>query len=429
MKGKGWSKDWRICYLPESDDISPEALSNLKCPFNTIPKLKDSIPAEFTENVQHLLSSQDTGAPYTGYYARLNNALVSVSNVYGIWFEVCIWENKFECFRLAQSELRLKNHPLPGINFILLEQTGVPTQPPSCTEGPSEPRDTMPFAAAITAVTEQVAKEQAERPLTPFKDPSSDEDDGKDYKPKYKDVFGSFGMWSSQTAQGKPPCQPCGTRDDPFSLENLPQDDKEEKAHWLEGIHPDKFNGDHSQTTRFLAAFNWFMLMNYKANIAKDPIMHSIYFLSLLEGPKCEGWVNAADRWLRHIVKDPSIIPWWSDAWVELEKWFKEAFSDYAEHERAQDELKKLKMRNDNLDEYLATFKTHALHADIDMNDHTNLQTFALRLPWSLADTCIKMENPETYKQWRATVQCQQKIYLKMKSHHSEYGTFNTSRT
>jgi len=51
------------------------------------------------------------------------------------------------------------------------------------------------------------------------------------------------------------------------------------------------------------------MLMNYKADIAKDPIMHSIYFLSLLEGPKCKGWVDAADRWLRHVVEDPSIIP------------------------------------------------------------------------------------------------------------------------
>jgi len=88
VKGKSRSKDWRIRYLPETDDIAPEALSNLKCPFDTIPEPKDSVPAEFTENVRHLLSSQETGAPYTGYYARLNNALVSVSNVYGVWFEV-----------------------------------------------------------------------------------------------------------------------------------------------------------------------------------------------------------------------------------------------------------------------------------------------------------------------------------------------------
>jgi len=286
----------------------------------------------------------------------------------------------------------------------------------------------MAFAEAITATTKAVQEEQVKRPPTPFDDPSSDEDKEK-YRPKYKDVFGSFGMHSSQTACNKPPHRPCGTGDDPFTLENLPQDDKEEKACRLEGIHPDKFNGDRSQTTRFLATFNQFILMNYKANIAKDPIMHSIYFLSLLKGPKCEGWVDAANRWLCHIVEDPSMIPHRSDAWKELEKRFKEAFSDYAERKRAQDELKKLKMRNNNLDEYLAAFETQALQADIDMNNHTNLQTFALGLPQSLADTCIKMENPETYKQWRATVQRQQKIYLKTKLLHSEYRTFNTSRT
>ena len=114
----------------------------------------------------------------------------------------------------------------------------------------------MPFAEAIIAATEAVQKEQKERPPTPFDDPSDDESDDEDHRPRYKDVFGSFGMQSSQTACNKPPRQPCGTRDDPFSLENLPQDDKEDKACGLEGIHPNKFNGDRSQTTRFLATFN-----------------------------------------------------------------------------------------------------------------------------------------------------------------------------
>ena len=94
---KSQSKDWRICYLPESNNTSPKALSILKCPFWTIPKPKDSVPAEFTEKVRHLQGEQN-GAPYTGYYTQLNNTLVSVSNIYGIWFEVCLRENKFECF-------------------------------------------------------------------------------------------------------------------------------------------------------------------------------------------------------------------------------------------------------------------------------------------------------------------------------------------
>jgi len=58
----------------------------------------------------------------------------------------------------------------------------------------------------MAAATALVEKEQKERPLTPFDDPSSDEEDGEDNKPKYRDVFGSFGMQSSQTARDKVPC-------------------------------------------------------------------------------------------------------------------------------------------------------------------------------------------------------------------------------
>ena len=163
--------------------------------------------------------------------------------------------------------------------------------------------------------------------------------------------------------------------------------------------------------------------MNYKANITKDPIMQSIYFLSLLEGPKCKRWVDSTDKWLQLVAQDPSMIPHWSNIWFELEKKFKEAFSNYAECERAQDKLKKLKMKGDNLDEYLATFETLGQHGELDPNNPSNLQTFALGLPQSLANACIRMENPESYKQWRAAVQHQQKIYLKTKALHSEYST------
>ena len=130
-----------------------------------------------------------------------------------------------------------------------------------------------------------------------------------------------------------------------------------------------------------------------------------------------------ADKWIQLVTHDPSIIPRRSNIWCELEKKFKESFSDYAERERAQDELKRLKMKGDNLDEYLATFETLGLRAELDPNDPSNLRTFALGLPRSLADACIRMESPETYEQWRVASQRQQKIYLKTKALHSEYGT------
>jgi len=111
-----------------------------------------------------------------------------------------------------------------------------------------------------------------------------------------------------------------------------------------------------------------------------------------------------------------------------MEAKFKMSFTDYAERERAQDQLGKLKMTGDNLDEYLAAFETLGSRAELNPDNPSNLRTFAQGLPRQLADACLAMENPDTYEQWRAAAQRQQVIYLKKKALHSEYGTCNPVR-
>jgi len=171
------------------------------------------------------------------------------------------------------------------------------------------------------------------------------------------------------------------------------------------------------------------MLMNRKADIAKDPISKCIYFMSLLDGEKVNGWVDMTFNWLEEIEADPSLIDAFSNLWKMMETKFKVSFTDYAERERAQDQLQKLKMTGDNLDEYLAAFETLGNCAELNPDDPSNLCIFAQGLPWLLADACLAMEDPDTYKQWRAAAQCQQVIYLKKKALHSEYGSRNPARS
>jgi len=170
------------------------------------------------------------------------------------------------------------------------------------------------------------------------------------------------------------------------------------------------------------------MLMNCKADIAKDPISKCIYFMSLLDGEKVNGWVDMAFNWLEEIEADPSLINRFSNPWKMMEAKFKVSFTNYAERERAQDQLRKLRMTSDNLDKYLALFKTLRNRAKLNPDDPSNLHTFAQGLPHQLADACLAMENPDTYEQWKAAAQRQQVIYLKKKVLHSEYGTCNPAR-
>jgi len=64
-----------------------------------------------------------------------------------------------------------------------------------------------------------------------------------------------------------------------------------------------------------------------------------------------------------------------------MEEKFKVSFTDYAERECTQDQLGKLKMTGDNLDKYLALFKTLRNCAELNPDDPSNLCTFTQGLP------------------------------------------------
>jgi hypothetical protein len=51
------------------------------------------------------------------------------------------------------------------------------------------------------------------------------------------------------------------------------------------------------------------------------------------------GPVERSYDWLDRVEHDPSILPYDTMAWEVLESEFKQSFVDYAEHEKAQDEI------------------------------------------------------------------------------------------
>jgi len=324
---------------------------------------------------------------------------------------------------------------MKGINYARLRLTSLPiTRAPSRATSPVRltPLDISTVTPHDGDVFHETNPDEREAPASDTSRSSSPDPEDQPERKSFAG-FGSWRMRSSRTARQPskpPPRRPRGTGDDPVGLDDLLDEPERtnDKGRRLEGIHPDKFEGDRSKTRQFLNQFNRFMLMNRKADIAKDPISKCIYFMSLLDGEKVNGWVDMAFNWLEEIEADPSLIDRYSNPWKMMEEKFKVSFTDYAERERAQDQLGKLRMTGDNLDEYLAAFETLGSRAELNPDDPSNLRTFAQGLPRQLADACLAMENPDTYAQWRAAAQRQQVIYLKKKALHSEYGTCNSTR-
>ena len=52
-------------------------------------------------------------------------------------------------------------------------------------------------------------------------------------------------------------------------------------------------------------------------------------------GPKVNAWILRQYEWLDEIDDDPTLLPYNMNAWQVLEAEFKQAFIDYAMHERA----------------------------------------------------------------------------------------------
>ena len=98
--------------------------------------------------------------------------------------------------------------------------------------------------------------------------------------------------------------------------------------------------------------------------------------------------------------------------WQVLEREFRKAFIDYAEQERACKYIKKLQMKDGNIDQYIAMFHDLAHHAGLNFNKPTNITQFASELPLKLAESCINYERLKTFDEWAAAAQQHQKAWL-----------------
>ena len=322
LKGKipaTQARDWRywIDYEEGNTLQMQMQLSVLRCTFYLTPERRvDSIPSEHMQGLTFIENMEEpTSVPWTGYYAPYKMAWIAVANGYGVWFEIGRVHGWFMAIRPARQSLHLSNWPADGINMKLLTETG---EPIPASRAPSQQPETY-----------------VDEPHTSI------------------EPLSSLMQWG----RGGGGWHPQGTGDDPAGIDDLNQDEpSKSKSKWLEGVTPTKFNGNQSKSPSFLSEFKRFMRMNHDANIAKDPFKKCNYFLSLMEGPDTEGWVMMQDDWLKEVIEDKSNIPWQMDEWQIMEQEFKKAFVDYAEHEKANDELRKLRMKDGNIDAYIARF-------------------------------------------------------------------------
>ncbi len=352
-----------------------EELEVLWCPFHIKAQTRDSIPAKHTTNTFHYVSGQEipgteVHAPWTSYYAKLANAPIAIANYGGIWFKTAMHSWCLMAIWPTRSELGVTHLTYPGMDLQALVDSGEPT--PAKIWRQSRP------PSRANSIRSNINHDDAmpER---------------------------------SSTAKGR---VPQGTGDDPFGIADLHTTMDQPRWGQLEGNPPDKFNGERNDTNNFLMQFHQFMSLDQDAAITRDPIKKATYFLFFMKGNKMKGWTRMQSEWLQDVEDNIEILPRTRNTWQVVKHNFKQVFIDYVVKEKAQDELHKLKMKEGNIDQYIADFQLLVMDANIDLDEPTVLQLFYFGLPNLLAEKCIFINSPNDFDSWAKAAQKNQCTWI-----------------
>jgi len=178
------------------------------------------------------------------------------------------------------------------------------------------------------------------------------------------------------------------------------------------GNPPQVFDGDRERTQLFLSQWEIYWGLNYTINIMAQPYTRVLCFLSYIQGAEVQDWVTHELRWLREQVHSHHVLPNNPWLWAQMVVHFGDAFVDTMTQAKARHELGKLRMEGGHIDKYIAKFEQYITTVGYGVDETIVLEKFIKGLPNPLAWTCIEMDTPDTWEEWKASAHKHQDVYL-----------------
>jgi Retrotransposon gag protein len=188
----------------------------------------------------------------------------------------------------------------------------------------------------------------------------------------------------------------------------------------LRGNPPKVFNGTHSKSNKFLQEFRLYYLTNCRTEVIKSLVEWVALALSYIWGPNVNDWVEHTMNQMLAMTThhNAPINQNNEDLWRTFKRDFWRAFTDTARTQNAQHKLMALKMKNANLDGYIAKFDHLSLEAGWEPNAKGITILFCKGLTPSLH--CAILEKvqpwPVTMIKWQDAMCSQHKLWAKVKS-------------
>ena len=151
--------------------------------------------------------------------------------------------------------------------------------------------------------------------------------------------------------------------------------------------------------------------------MAKDPLRKIGLTLGWIRGSGVDHWVDKKVDWLMNQAQGRNVV---ADPWTEFRQDFLQSFSNVMEARRASADLKKLEMKDGDIDKYIRSFEDLADLAQpyLYLDSPFTLDIFMKGLPKILAIKCLRnaKESPKTFMEWCTLARRYQEIDERIKS-------------
>jgi hypothetical protein len=182
------------------------------------------------------------------------------------------------------------------------------------------------------------------------------------------------------------------------------KDDHEENGTGggLRGKAPETFDGDRIKSKAFISDIQIYFKINRNKYDVKNVYLRVLLALSFIKGQNVVNWVGTQiDQLEENLVNLCGGDEDDEDLWREFEKEFKRAFISSTIKETAYVKLQALKMKGDQLDEYITELVTLIGELGWDYDSKMSCHKFREGLPTPLTRNIITMQGmPKSLTQW-----------------------------
>ena len=200
----------------------------------------------------------------------------------------------------------------------------------------------------------------------------------------------------------------------------------------LQGTPPMIFTGDRARSDTFWNEVRRYKLLNRHNEAISNPFNRVLTVLSYIKGDRVEDWVDGKAQKLEdrintsraNHVKDTDEV-----LWQEFEAAFKAVWKDGAKTQSTYDQLKKLTMKDLDVDAYIATFNQLALAAGWEADALGMIDTFADGLKDNVHHRVLNREmEPTMMEEWQDAARKETQKFRKLSSAGLDFRSKNKSR-